>query len=170
MIVCVYLYKITWKYIYLILYVYNTIIVFTSKLIFNELRHIMLCCTYIIRNHIHGFTNKRSCPEIKHNSWEWYRVPKLMPLRYNDFLDSKVYGTDMGPTWVLSVPDGPILAPWILLSGFTRIMPTLCVILHQAPEVMFWVIFISMVPILRRGGVVFILINDIVLSYYYFIS
>ena len=26
--------------------------------------------------------------------------------------DSKVHGANMGPTWVLSAPDGPHLAPW----------------------------------------------------------
>ena len=32
--------------------------------------------------------------------------------------DSKVHGANMGPTWVLSAPDGPhVLAPWTLLSG-----------------------------------------------------
>ena len=30
--------------------------------------------------------------------------------------DSKIVGANMGPTWVLSAPDGPTLAPWILLS------------------------------------------------------
>ena len=30
--------------------------------------------------------------------------------------DSKVHGANMGPTWVLSAPDGPLLAPWTLLS------------------------------------------------------
>ena len=34
--------------------------------------------------------------------------------------DSKVHGANMGPTWVLSAPDGPMLAPWTLLSGITR--------------------------------------------------
>ena len=31
--------------------------------------------------------------------------------------DSKVHGANMGPTWVLSAPDGPMLSPWTLLSG-----------------------------------------------------
>ena len=30
---------------------------------------------------------------------------------------SKVDGASMGPTWVLSAPDGPILAPSTLLLG-----------------------------------------------------
>ena len=41
--------------------------------------------------------------------------------------DSKVHGANMGPTWVLSDPDGscrtqmgPKLAPWTLLSGIGR--------------------------------------------------
>ena len=31
--------------------------------------------------------------------------------------DGKVHVSNMGPTWVLSAPDGPMLAPWTLLSG-----------------------------------------------------
>ena len=31
--------------------------------------------------------------------------------------DSKIHGANMEPTWVLSAPDGSILAPRILLSG-----------------------------------------------------
>ena len=31
--------------------------------------------------------------------------------------DSKVHGTNMGPTWVLPAPDGPRVGPWTLLSG-----------------------------------------------------
>ena len=31
--------------------------------------------------------------------------------------DSKVHGDIMGTTWVLSGPDGPMLAPWTLPSG-----------------------------------------------------
>ena len=36
---------------------------------------------------------------------------------FKDFPDSKVRGTNMGPTWVLSAPDGPMLSPWTLISG-----------------------------------------------------
>ena len=36
--------------------------------------------------------------------------------------DSKVHGAIMGPTWVLSAPDGPMLATWILLSGYVTVM------------------------------------------------
>ena len=35
---------------------------------------------------------------------------KLLP-------DSKVHGANTGPTWVLLAPDGPMLAPYTLLSG-----------------------------------------------------
>ena len=31
--------------------------------------------------------------------------------------DSKVHGANMGPTWVLSAPDGPHVGPMNLLSG-----------------------------------------------------
>ena len=36
---------------------------------------------------------------------------------YSNSLDSKVHGANMGSTWVLSSPGGPMLAPWTLLSG-----------------------------------------------------
>ena len=31
--------------------------------------------------------------------------------------DSWIHGTNMRPIWVLSAPDGPMLAPWTLQSG-----------------------------------------------------
>ena len=40
-------------------------------------------------------------------------------LSYVDtYPESKVHEANMGPTWVLSAPDGPMLAPWSLLSGY----------------------------------------------------
>ena len=53
---------------------------------------------------IYGFTrdsqhNHNTTPQITNNP------------------DDKVHGANMGPTWVLSAPDGPMLAPWTLLSG-----------------------------------------------------
>ena len=32
--------------------------------------------------------------------------------------DSMIQGANMGPTWVLSAQEGPMLAPWALLSGY----------------------------------------------------
>ena len=49
--------------------------------------------------------------------------------------ESKVHGANMGPTWVLSAPDGPMLAPWTLLSGMSSIhlfVAFLARLLHQA--------------------------------------
>ena len=49
------------------------------------------------------------------------------------YLDSRVHGANMGPTWALSAPVGPMLAPWILLSGcillqcLTYAMPEQCI-------------------------------------------
>ena len=42
---------------------------------------------------------------------------------YNNHPDSKVHGANMGPTWVLSASDGPMLAPWTLLSGHILRLP-----------------------------------------------
>ena len=44
----------------------------------------------------------------------------MMKIRVLSFPDSKVHGANMGPTWVLSAPDGPMSAPWTLLS---RLIP-----------------------------------------------
>ena len=57
------------------------------------------------------------------NPWDLYKMlilsnglgNGLVPLGNNP--DSKVHRANMGPTWVLPAPDGPILAPWTLLSG-----------------------------------------------------
>ena len=38
----------------------------------------------------------------------------------NIYPTNKVHGANMGPTWVLSAPDDPMLAPWTLLSGYPR--------------------------------------------------
>ena len=37
---------------------------------------------------------------------------KFITLTYNEaFPDSKVHGANMGPTWILSAPDGPHVGP-----------------------------------------------------------
>ena len=41
------------------------------------------------------------------NSWGYVHNP-----------GNKIYVTNMGPTWVLPAPDGPMLAQWTLLSGY----------------------------------------------------
>ena len=43
----------------------------------------------------------------------------LYPDDYDHVPDSKVPGANMGPTWVLSAPDGPHDGPWTLLSGMS---------------------------------------------------
>ena len=51
--------------------------------------------------------------------WGFLHMPVWCPLG-NNFPDSKVHGANMGPTWVLSAPDGSMLAPWTLLSGLCK--------------------------------------------------
>ena len=36
---------------------------------------------------------------------------KYLRYQLTDYLDSKVHGANMGPTWHLSVPDGPHVGP-----------------------------------------------------------
>ena len=38
----------------------------------------------------------------------------------SNITDNKVHEANMGPTWVLSAPDGAMLAPWNLLSGVVQ--------------------------------------------------
>ena len=40
--------------------------------------------------------------------------------------DNKVYGAIMGPTWVLSAPDGPHVGPMNLAIRVPSITPALC--------------------------------------------
>ena len=42
----------------------------------------------------------------------------------NAYPDSKVHGTNMGLIWGRQDPGGPMLAPWILLSGYSFIITT----------------------------------------------
>ena len=46
------------------------------------------------------------------------RVFEIKPHWNKAYPDSKVYGANTGPTWVQLAPDGPMLAPWTLLSGY----------------------------------------------------
>ena len=41
--------------------------------------------------------------------------------------DSEVHGANMGPMWVLSAPDGPMLAPWTLLSWSLCTFDLICI-------------------------------------------
>ena len=58
-------------------------------------------------------------------SYGVHKVPRLCCIESWIFPDSKVCGTNMGPTWVRRNPDGPMLAQWPLLSGLLS-LPPLC--------------------------------------------
>ena len=53
--------------------------------------------------------------------------------------DSKVHGTNMGPTWVLSAPDGPHVGPMNLVTRDV----VLCTTMHTMYQ--FWIEFNWMV-------------------------
>ena len=53
----------------------------------------------------------RPCPSFKGG------LVSEVKVGMSNYPDSKVYGANMGPTWVLSTQMGPMLAPWTLLSG-----------------------------------------------------
>ena len=48
------------------------------------------------------------------NSWSLF-ISALTAEVWNNFPDSKVHGANMGPTWALSVPDGPHVDPMNLV-------------------------------------------------------
>ena len=45
---------------------------------------------------------------VKWCKWQWSSIGSV---------NSKIDGANMGPTWDLLAPDGPMLAPWTLLLG-----------------------------------------------------
>ena len=51
--------------------------------------------------------NKR----LSKQSWSWWYETLSHPLWRHCNVDSKVHGANMGPTWVLSAPDGPHVGP-----------------------------------------------------------
>ena len=53
----------------------------------------------------------------------------------NAIPDGRVHVANMGPTWVLSAPGGPMLAPWTLLLGIiiiTVIINIITIIMMKA--------------------------------------
>ena len=52
----------------------------------------------------------------RHKVRWWQSTVTAQQTRRNN-RDSKVHGANMRPTWVLSAPDGPVLALWTYLSG-----------------------------------------------------
>ena len=90
------------------------------------------------------------CEKVATKSWEYISInylviigPPMMSNSYEhervwllncvvQFLepDSKVHGTNMGPTWVLSATDGPMLAPWTLLARNSSVSTPLVSIFH----------------------------------------
>ena len=62
--------------------------------------------------------------QVPVNSWSQICQDFCSKLLFYDqfhwnFPDSNVHGANMGPTWVLSAPMGPMLVPWKLLSGLS---------------------------------------------------
>ena len=49
----------------------------------------------------------------------------------NDFPDSKFHGANMGPTWVLSAPDGPHVVPMNIAIRGHVMHPTICLSFQQ---------------------------------------
>ena len=85
----------------------------------------MTCC-FFIRTHWLQVYNQNSSVKSKIHCiqplWVIFRPQSKLMLIHMSLIekavpDSKVHGGNMGPTWVLSAPDGPMLVPWTLLSG-----------------------------------------------------
>ena len=66
-----------------------------------------------------------------------FSVPKNTP-------DNKVHGANMGPTWVLSAPDGPHDGPMILAIWDIFPMPEICHGNHEVHQkIMFLNLFVG---------------------------
>ena len=72
--------------------------------------------------------------------WKWWHSDREVILK--DIPDSKVHGANMGPTWVLSAPDGPHVGPMNLATriGSTdhwqtttkhKKVPIMCIIIRM---------------------------------------
>ena len=48
-----------------------------------------------------------------------WTIGVVLPARGQWYPDSKVYGANMGPSGAAGTHAGPMLAPWIFLSGYT---------------------------------------------------
>ena len=87
---------------------------------FSSQRKIMLIFNVILLLDLISYWTNRgvalnsTChdPHVTSFLWPYSQLTRCFP-------DSKVHGANMGSTWVLSAPDGPMLAPRTLLSGFT---------------------------------------------------
>ena len=82
-----------------------------------------LCVTGLCEGNppvIDGFPSQRASNMQNISIWWHHHIMPNNSVRIG-FPDNIVHGTNMGPTWALSAPDGPhvgpMLAPWILLSG-----------------------------------------------------
>ena len=64
----------------------------------------------------------------------WSGVAYRSSARLN-IQDSKVHEANMGPTWVLSAPDGPKVGPWTLLSG---IFQKNCMVVRTGRKSILW--------------------------------
>ena len=63
--------------------------------------------------------------------WHWYTMflhLQLSPayMLHNSFPESKIHGANMGPTWVLSAPDGPHVGPmnfaiWVMINAIKNL-------------------------------------------------
>ena len=61
------------------------------------------------------FIGRQICENERNgHPWSWHKPTSKC--RCEATPDSKVHGANMGPTWVLSAPDGPHVGPWTLLS------------------------------------------------------
>ena len=91
-----------------------------------ELKGLKVNCKWL-RNAEYKFilrSTTHQCITFQANSWNWWKVRTRVPFYIHtchkailrNVPDSEAHGANMGPTWVLSAPDGPILVHWTLPS------------------------------------------------------
>ena len=78
----------------------------------------------LIRKTMHGvIVGKQVCTRPLSNHYctrVW--ISLMFWCDQRDYPVSKVHGANMGPIWVLSAPDGPMLAPRTLLLGYAPVL------------------------------------------------
>ena len=74
------------------------------RIFWNFLQTMPVILSYSVQNYRIGHIKSMLCANVILRVFSWRRISDVVP-------ESKVQGANMGPTWVLSSPDGPHVGP-----------------------------------------------------------
>ena len=74
------------------------------RIFWNFLQTMPVILSYSVQNYRIGHIKSMLCANVILRVFSWRRISDVVP-------ESKVHGANMGPTWVLSSPDGPHVGP-----------------------------------------------------------